>query len=246
MREERALLPPNPYNMKTSKALRAGYEKFDRTKAYSPKEAAKLMVDTKRTKFDGTAEVHFTLGIDPRHADQQIRSTTSLPHGTGKTVNVIAICGDDQEKAAKAAGASTAGGQELIDKIAQGWTDFDAVVATPDMMKGLAKAARILGPKGMMPNPKTGTVTPNIDKVIKELVGGRLEFRNDKYGIIHTVFGKVSFGADKLAENLEAMIQTIKNAKPSGQKGVYMKKVTINATMGPGIMIDLGGEEEGK
>ena len=231
--------------MKTSsKALRAGYEKFDRMKTYSLKEAVKLMVDTKRTKFDPTAEVHFNLGIDPRHADQQIRSTTTLPHGTGKTVRVVAICGDDLEKAAKAAGAIAAGGQELVDKIAQGWMDFDAVVATPDMMKTLAKAARTLGPKGMMPNPKTGTVTPDIEKVIKEITGGRLEFRNDKLGIVHIIFGKISFGPDKLTENLEALVKTIKDAKPSGQKGVYIKKVTINSTMGPGIMLDLTEDEE--
>lgn len=230
--------------MNTSKALRAAYEKFDRTKAYSVKEAAKLLVDTKRTKFDGSAEVHFSLGIDPRHADQQIRSTTTLPHGTGKSVKVVAFCGDDLEKAAKAAGAVEAGGQELIDKVAQGWTDFDAAVATPDMMKELAKAARVLGPKGLMPNPKTGTVTPDIEKAIKELVGGRLEFRNDKYGIVHMIFGKVSFGADKLADNLEAVIKTIKDAKPAGQKGVYLKKVTINSTMGPGIQVDISTGEE--
>lgn len=230
--------------MKTSKALRAGYEKFDREKAYSVKDAVKFMVDTKRTKFDATAEVHFNLGIDPRHADQQIRSTTTLPNGTGKVVRVVAICGEDKEKAAKAAGAVEVGGAELVEKIAKGWTDFDAVVATPDMMKTLAKAARILGPKGLMPNPKTGTVTPNVEKIIKEIAGGRIEFKNDKFGIVHMIFGKVSFGADKLAENLESAINTVTNAKPSGQKGIYIKKITINSTMGPGIMIDLGSDEE--
>jgi len=230
--------------MKKSKALRAAYEKFDREQAQPLASAVKLMIETSRTKFDGSTEVHFNLGIDPRHADQQIRSTTSLPHGTGKTVRVVAICSDDMEKKAIAAGATHAGGQELVDKIAQGWTDFDAVVATPDMMKTLAKAARTLGPKGMMPNPKTGTVTPNIEAVIKEIAGGRIEFRNDKFGLIHMVFGKVSFGDKKLVENLEAAIETIKNAKPSGQKGVYLKKVTINSTMGPGIQIDLNESED--
>ncbi len=229
--------------MALSKALKSAYEKFDKEKKYSVAEAVKLMIDTKSVKFDATAEIHFTLGIDPRHADQQLRSTISLPNGTGKTVNVVAICGDDKHKAAKAAGAIESGDKELIEKIAGGWTDFDAVVATPDMMKNLAKAARVLGPKGLMPNPKTGTVTPDIEKVIKELVGGRIEFRNDKFGLIHTIFGKISFGQEKLEENLNMMIQTIKDAKPSGQKGTYLKRITINSTMGPGIQILTGAEE---
>lgn len=228
--------------MKKSKHLRGAYESIGRETAYTAPQAVKLMVDNSKVKFDPTCEVHFTLGIDPRHADQQLRSTLSLPHGTGKTVRVVAICGDDKEKAAKSAGAIEAGGEELVEKIAKGWTDFDAIVATPDMMRVLAKAARTLGPKGLMPNPKTGTVTPDIEKIIKELVAGRLEFRNDKFGIVHTVFGKLSFGADKLTENLEMMVKTIKDAKPSGQKGIYLKKVTINSTMGPGIQIQTGEE----
>lgn len=223
---------------KQSKALKKAYTTFDKEKAYTVSEAVKIMIDTKSVKFDPTAEVHFTLGIDPRHADQQLRSTVSLPHGTGKKVRVVAICGDDKQKSAKAAGAIEAGDKELIDKIIGGWTDFDAVVATPDMMKNLAKAARVLGPKGMMPNPKTGTVTPDIDKVIQELAAGRIEYRNDKFGLIHTIFGKISFGAEKLEENLNTMIQTIKDAKPSGQKGTYLKRVTINSTMGVGIQIE--------
>lgn len=229
--------------MNKSKTLRAAYEGIGTETTYSAAEAVKLMVKHSQVKFDPTAEVHFTLGIDPRHADQQLRSTISLPHGTGKSVRVVAVCSDDKIKDAKAAGAIEAGGEELVEKMNKGWADFDAIVATPDMMKALAKAARVLGPKGLMPNPKTGTVTPDVEKIIKELAAGRLEFRNDKFGIVHTVFGKLSFGEAKLTENLEAMMKAINDAKPSGQKGIYLKKITINSTMGAGIKIDTGSEE---
>lgn len=224
---------------KQSKALRAAYEKFDAEKAYPVAEAVKMMVDSKSVKFDATAELHMNLGIDPKHADQQVRTTISLPNGTGKTVRIVVFCEDDKIKAAKAAGAIEAGDENLIEKVAKGWTDFDVAVATPAMMKSLAKVARVLGPKGLMPNPKAGTVTPDIEKAVKELAGGRIEFRNDKSGIIHSIFGKVSFGEAKLTENLEALITAIKNAKPAGAKGVYMESATINCTMGPGIKIDL-------
>jgi large subunit ribosomal protein L1 len=230
--------------MNKSKHLKAAYEAIGTETSYPTAEALKLMLKHNKVKFDATAEIHFTLGIDPRHADQQIRSTISLPNGTGKTVRVVAVCGDDKVKEAKAAGAMEAGGEDLVEKMAKGWTDFDSLVATPDMMRVLAKAARTLGPKGLMPNPKTGTVTPEIEKVIKELVGGRIEFRNDKHGIVHTVFGKISFGEDKLMTNLEAIIKALQDAKPSGQKGIYIKKLTINSTMGPGIKIDLSTGEE--
>ncbi len=222
-----------------SKSLKAAYEKFDSLKPYSIDEAIKLMVDNKIVKFDATAEVHFRLGIEPKHADQQIRSTVSLPNGTGKSVKIVVICSDDKAADAKAAGASEVGGEELVAKMAQGWTDFDVLVASPDMMRHLAKAARVLGPKGLMPNPKTGTVTPDVTKAVKELAAGKMEFRNDKYGNLHIVFGKLSFGEKKLKENLEALMQTIKEVKPSGQKGEYIKNITINSTMGPGIKIQL-------
>lgn len=230
--------------MNKSKHLKAAYKAIGTETSYSTSEALKLMLEHNKVKFDATAEIHFTLGIDPRHADQQLRSTISLPHGTGKTVRVVAVCSDDKEKAAQAAGAIDAGGEELIEKMAKGWSDFDALVATPDMMRVLAKAARTLGPKGLMPNPKTGTVTLDIEKVIKELVAGRLEFKNDKFGIVHTIFGKASFGEAKLLENLEAMIKAIQDAKPSGQKGIYIKKLTVNSTMGPGIKINLDTDTE--
>jgi large subunit ribosomal protein L1 len=222
-----------------SKALRAAYEKIDANKIYPLKEAVKMMVSAKTVKFDATAELHMNLGIDPKHADQQVRTTIALPHGTGKVVRIAVFCEDDQIKAAKAAGAVEAGDENLIEKVAKGWTDFDVAVATPGMMKSMAKIARVLGPKGLMPNPKAGTVSTDVARTVKELVGGRIEFRNDKTGIIHTVFGKVSFGEAKLTENLETLLTAIRNAKPSGAKANYMKTASINCTMGPGISIEI-------
>lgn len=224
--------------MKRSKAHKAATTNIDSEKNYTAAEAVKIMRDSTKVKFDATAEVHFSLGIDPRHADQQIRTTTTLPHGTGKSVTIVAFCDEDEVPKAKAAGATEAGGAELIDKVAKGWTDFDVAVATPAMMKSLAKAARVLGPKGLMPNPKSGTVTPDIDKAIKELAGGRLEFRNDKNGLIHTIFGKLSFSDDQLTENLEAMVKAVKDAKPAGQKGNYINQITVCSTMSPGIKLE--------
>ncbi len=227
--------------IKQSKALKGAYEKFDKEKAYTTTEAVKILKDTITVKFDATAEVHFTLGIDPKHADQQIRTTTSLPNGTGKDVKVVVFCEDDKVAAAKAAGAIDAGGTELIDKvIKKGWTDFDVAVATPTMMKNLAKAARVLGPRGLMPNPKSGTVTPEVEKAVKELSAGRIEFRNDKAGLIHTIFGKSSFTEAQLVENLDAMIKSVKDAKPSGVKGNYIQRITVCSSMGPGIKIEIG------
>lgn len=228
--------------MKQSKSLRSAYETIKKDATYTPAEAVKLMKKHSSVKFDPTAEVHFNLGINPKHAEEQIRSTIQLPHGTGKTISVVAFCGDDKVKAAKDAGAMEAGDEDLLEKVQKGWTDFDAAVATPDMMKKLGKIARVLGPRGLMPNPKAGTVTPDIEKAIKELKGGRLEFRNDKAGIIHTIFGKLSFDDKQLIENLEMMIKTIKEAKPATVKGNYIKSVTINSTMGAGIKINVSEE----
>ncbi len=224
--------------MKKSKALRAAYEKIDREKKYSQAEAVDLMLANSTVKFDPTVEIHFTLGIDPKHADQQVRSTISLPHGTGKKVRIAVFCSDDLAKKAKAAGAIEAGEADLIEKVQKGWTDFDVAVATPDVMKSLAKAAKVLGPKGLMPNPKAGTVTPDVEKTVKELAAGRIEFRNDKSAIIHTVFGKLSFGKAKLTENLDAIIKAVKEVKPSGVKGDYIENITINSTMGMGIKVE--------
>jgi len=228
---------------KLSKNLKAAYAKADKNSTYSIEEAVKLMKETSTIKFDGTAEMHLNLGIDPRHADQQLRATVSLPHGTGKSVTIIAFCDDDKIKEAKAAGAVEAGNADLIEKITKGWMDFDVAVATPNMMKELAKIARVLGPKGLMPSPKAGTVGPDLTKMIGELKAGRLEFRNDKAGIVHTIFGKLSFDESKLVENFNAMKKAIEDNKPSGQKGVYIKNISINGTMGAGIKINLGGEE---
>jgi large subunit ribosomal protein L1 len=225
--------------MSKSKSIRSAYDKIDREKRYPISEALKLMVSCSTVKFDPTAEVHFTLGIDPKHADQQVRTTVSLPHGTGKTVRVAVFCEDDKIKAAKLAGAIEAGAGDLIDKVAKGWTDFDVAVATPELMKSLAKIARVLGPRGLMPNPKAGTVTTDVEKVVKELSAGRIEFRNDKNGIVHSLFGKLSFGEKKLEENLKTVLKAVKDAKPAGLKKDYLKNVTINSTMGAGIKINL-------
>lgn len=225
--------------MGQSKSLKAAYKAIDTEKLYSVEEAVTLMKKLNTMKFDATAEVHFNLGIDPRHADQQIRSTVSLPHGTGKKVNVVVFCEDSDVEAAKAAGATEAGLEDLIGKVAKGWTDFDAAVATPTVMRKLAKVARVLGPKGLMPSPKAGTVTQDVTKTVTALVAGRIEFRNDKTGIVHTVFGKMSFDDKKLVENLNSMIKTLKDIKPSGQKGIYFKSVTVHSTMGAGIKLDM-------
>ena len=224
---------------KRSKALTKADTKVSEKDFYTVEEAVQLMKELSSVKFDATAEIHFNLGINPKHADQQIRTTLSLPNGTGKTVKLIVFCSDDKVAAAKAAGAIEAGSDDLVDKISKGWTDFDVAIATPDMMRGIAKIGRILGPKGLMPNPKTGTVTPDIEKAIKAVLGGRIEIRNDKAGIIHTIFGKLSFDNKKLLEYVEAVIKAIKDARPSGQKGEYIKSVNINSTMGVGIKLNL-------
>lgn len=223
---------------KQSKSIRNAYAAIGDTK-HSVSEAVAAMKKHSTVKFDATAEVHFTLGIDPRHADQQIRTTVSLPHGTGKAVKVAVFCSDDKVALAKKLGAVEAGGVELVKKVADGWMDFDVAVATPDMMRHLAKIARVLGPKGLMPSPKAGTVTTDLEKTVGELIAGRLEFRNDKGGLVHTVFGKLSFTEAQLEENLNAMVKAIKDAKPTGQKGDYIKNITINSTMGAGIKIQL-------
>ena len=223
---------------KQSKALRAAYEKIGQEKLYSIADAIKMMKANSTVKFDATAEIHFNLGINPKHADQQVRSTVSLPHGTGKDVKVVVFCEDDKVKAALAAGAVAAGADELIAKVSKGWTDFDVAVSTPTMMRSLSKVARVLGPRGLMPNPKAGTVTMEVEKAVKELAAGKIEFRNDKGASVHSIFGKLSFDDKKLEENLAAMIQGLKNAKPSGQKGIYIKSVNINSTMGAAIKLE--------
>jgi len=230
------------------KQYRAVASKIDRTQRYSPEEAAQLVKDTSFTKFDATVEAHLRLGIDPRHADQQVRSTVTLPHGTGKQVRVLVFAKGDAERVAREAGADYAGGDELIQRIArEEWTDFDVAIATPDIMGDLGKAGlgRILGRKGLMPNPKSGTVVQAADlpRVLSEVRRGKVEFRNDKTGLLHVVIGKVSFTPEQIRENFGALMDAVKTAKPSGSKGVYVRSVTLTSTMGPGIPVDVSAAQ---
>ncbi|OFV81086.1 MAG: 50S ribosomal protein L1 [Acidobacteria bacterium RIFCSPHIGHO2_02_FULL_67_57] len=205
---------------------------------YAMDEATALLKKVHFTKFDETVELALNLGVDPKHADQMVRGTVVLPHGLGKSVRVVAIAGGEKVKEAEAAGADFVGGDDLVQKIQQGWMDFDAVIATPDMMKSVGRLGRVLGPRGLMPNPKTGTVTFDVGKAIQETKAGKVEFRVEKGGIIHTAVGKVSFDAAKLAENARALIGAVVRAKPAAAKGRYVKKITLSSTMGPGIVID--------
>lgn len=207
-------------------------------KDYSLKDAAALLIQVSTTTFDGTAEVHVVLATDPTQGDQQVRSTVSLPHGTGKKVRIAAVVPDDVAKEALAAGATKAGEANLIKEIEKGDLDFDIVIATPAVMKSLGKVAKILGQKGLMPSPKAGTVSDDPVKVITELQKGRIEFRADKQGIIHAIFGKISFGAEKLEENLRTLLQAILDARPNALKGDYIKSITIAPSMGPGVRVD--------
>ena len=208
---------------------------------YSVPEAVKLLVETLTTKFDGTCEVHFNLNSDPKYADQIVRGTVVLPHGTGKTVRVVAFVPDHLVKEALEAGATVAGTEDLIAKVNSGWTDFDIAVAFPSEMASIAKVAKILGTKGLMPSPKAGTVTEKIATTIQELRAGKVEFKTDKSGIVHNVFGKVSFGPDKLQENLDVLIKAVMAARPKGIKGIYVKSISIATTMGPGLFLNLSG-----
>ena len=204
----------------------------------SIEDAVPLMQKVKFAKFDETVEIAMRLGVDPKHADQMVRGTVVLPHGLGKTKRVLAIAGADKQKDAQAAGADIVGGEELVEKIQGGWVDFDAVVATPDMMRAVGKLGKVLGPRGLMPNPKTGTVTPDIAKAVKEIKAGKVEFRVDKTGIIHAPIGKVSFPSQNLIENAHALVDSVVRAKPPAAKGKFLRSVTKSSTMGPGIDID--------
>ncbi len=213
-------------------------KKLIEKEAYPVEEALELLKKTSTTKFDSSCEVHFKLGLEPKQADQNIRTSVTLPHGTGKDVRVVAFVSEENIKAAKEAGAEDAGTADLVKKIEKGWTDFDIAVATPDQMKELAKIAKILGQKRLMPNPKTGTVTPDFANVIKELKKGKVEIRIDKDANLHNVFGKVSFDNQKLKENLSTLVQAVLDAKPASSKGTYIKSLTLATSMGPGIPID--------
>ena len=211
----------------------------DRTKAYDVQEAIKLVKETAKANFDETVEAAFRLGVDPKKADQQIRGAMVLPHGTGKSQRVLVFAKGDKAKEAEAAGADYVGDQDLINKINQGWFDFDVVVATPDMMAEVGKLGRVLGPKGLMPNPKTGTVTFEVEKAINEIKAGKVEYRVDKAANIHVPIGKASFDEAKLAENFAAITDTLVKAKPQASKGTYMRNAAVSSTMGPGIKVDV-------
>ncbi|AST94031.1 50S ribosomal protein L1 [Sutcliffiella cohnii] len=210
----------------------------DRTTAYSVEEAIELVKKTSIAKFDATVEVAFRLGVDPRKNDQQIRGAVVLPHGTGKTQRVLVFAKGEKAKEAEAAGADFVGDADYINKIQQGWFDFDVIVATPDMMGEVGKLGRVLGPKGLMPNPKTGTVTFDVTKAINEIKAGKVEYRVDKAGNIHVPIGKVSFENDKLAENFATIYETMLKVKPAAAKGTYVKNVSVTSTMGPGVKVD--------
>ncbi|MGH3720579.1 MAG: 50S ribosomal protein L1 [Pseudonocardiaceae bacterium] len=224
--------------MKRSKAYRQAAEKVDRSRFYSPLEAAALAKETSPSRVDATVEVAMQLGVDPRKSDQMVRGTVSLPHGTGKTVRVIVFATGDRAAEAAAAGADAVGSDDLIERIQGGWLDFDAAIAAPDQMAKVGRIARILGPRGLMPNPKTGTVTPDVDKAIVDIKGGKINFRVDKQANLHLIIGKVSFDADKLVENYAAALDEVLRSKPSTAKGRYLKKVNFSTTMGPGIPVD--------
>ena len=211
---------------------------IDRDKLYSSDEAVKLLMSCEKVKFDQSVDVAINLGVDPKHADQLVRGTVALPAGTGKEVKILVITQGDSIDKAIEAGADYAGSDEYLEKIKSGWADIDVIIATPDMMPELGKLGKILGPKKLMPNPKSGTVTNDVAKAVKELKGGKIEFRVDKFGIVHTGIGKMSFGADKVMDNLNAFMAEILKAKPNSLKGVYVKKITISSSMGPGIKID--------
>ena len=213
----------------------------DRDRIYSPAEAAALAKETCFVAFDATLEAHLRLGVDPRHADQMVRGTVVLPHGTGKIVRVAVFAQGDKAQEALRAGADEVGGEDLVKKIEAGWLDFDVALATPDSMGMVGKLGKILGRRGLMPNPKAGTITFDLDRAVREVKGGRVEFKVDKAGIIHTAFGRSSFEPEALVANLAALVDAINRAKPAGAKGTYLRTLTIASTMGPGIRVDIPG-----
>jgi large subunit ribosomal protein L1 len=224
--------------MKRSKAYRAAVEKIEAGRLYTPAEAVRLAKETVTTKFDPTVEVALRLGVDPRKADQMVRGTVNLPHGTGKTARVLVFAAGQKADEARTAGADIVGADELIAEVAGGRLDFDAVVATPDLMGKVGRLGRILGPRGLMPNPKTGTVTMDVTKAVADIKGGKIEFRVDRHANLHFVIGKASFSEQQLAENYAAAVDEVLRLKPAAAKGRYLKKATIATTMGPGIPVD--------
>lgn len=226
--------------MKKGKKYRAAVETIEKDHLYAPLEAIRLTKQNATAKFDETIEVHIKLGIDSRHADQQVRGTIVLPNGTGREKRAVVFAQGDKAREAEQAGADVVGGEDLAEKIQGGWLDFDAAVATPDMMSVVGKLGKILGPRGLMPNPKTGTVTMDVAKAVKDIKAGKVEYRVDKFGISHVVIGKASFTEQQLAENYSALVEEIARAKPAAAKGRYIRSISMASTMGPGIPIDTG------
>jgi large subunit ribosomal protein L1 len=225
--------------MKRGKRYQDSAKLIDRAKLYEPAEALEIIGKTANAKFDETIEVSVRLGVDPRHADQQVRGTVILPNGTGKKSRVLVFADGDAAKEAEEAGADFVGGEELVDKIQkENWFEFDVVVAAPNMMRHVGKLGRVLGPKGLMPNPKSGTVTPNVGSAVNDIKSGKVEYRVDKSSIAHVIIGKASFGAQKLGENLDTLMDAIIRAKPSSAKGTYMRSVVLSSTMGPGVKLN--------
>ncbi len=226
--------------MKHGKNYRASAEKIERQKLYDVAEGLALAIDTATAKFDESIEIHVKLGVDPKNADQQVRGSVVLPNGTGKEKKVLVIAKGDKAEIAKAEGADFVGAEEMIDKIMkENWLGFDACVTTPDMMGLVGRIARVLGPRGLMPNPKSGTVTPDVAKAIKDIKAGKVEYRLDKFGIIHCVIGKKSFGVEKLQENFDALMDAIIKAKPQAAKGVYIRSISLASSMGPGVKVKM-------
>ncbi|OLT24810.1 50S ribosomal protein L1 [Kytococcus sp. CUA-901] len=230
--------------MKRSKNYRAAAEKIEAGKAYAPAEAIALAQEISTTTWDSTVDVALRLGIDPRKADQMVRGTVNLPNGTGKTARVLVFANAEKAEAAREAGADHVGSDELIEKVAGGWLDFDAVVATPDLMGKVGRLGKVLGPRGLMPNPKTGTVTMDVAKAVNDIKGGKIEFRNDKHANVHFIIGKSSFSTEQLVENFDAAMDEIMRLKPSASKGRYITRAVLSTTMGPGIPLEIASRSE--
>ena len=225
---------------KLTKKIKEALSKYDATQAYSLEKAAEILKEISYTKFDASVDIDVRLGVDPRKADQMVRGVVALPHGTGKDVRVLVLCTPDKAEEAKAAGADHVGLDDYIAKIESGWTDIDVIITMPTVMAKLGRLGRVLGPRGLMPNPKSGTVTLEVGKAVKEVKAGKIDFKVDKTGIIHTSIGKVSFGADKIEDNALEVINTLMKLKPSSAKGTYVKSINLSSTMSPGIIIDKG------
>src|SRR5712691_2866221 len=223
---------------KQGKKYRAAVEKIDPLKQYAPEEGVKLVKETAYANFDESVELHIRTGLDPRHADQIVRGSAVLPAGTGRSQRVVAFAQSDKAREAEAAGADVVGADDLVQRIQAGWTDFDVAVATPDMMGAVGRLGKVLGPRGLMPNPRSGTVTPDIGRAIKEIKGGRVEFRVDKTGVIHVPIGKVSFNEEQIMQNLGALVDAVVRAKPTGAKGQYIRTLNLASTMGPAVGLD--------